>query len=259
MRPSYEIFNFSLASYGTLIFIGLLLGLLTSLLLTKKYQPQLKDDVFYSFLFGFIGVALGGKLLYIITILPRLIKAVQNNLPVKIIIPLLVSGGFVFYGSLIGACLAIYIYSKAFSVPAERLLYFLVPAIPLIHSIGRLGCLAAGCCYGIPSPGFGYFLNQSLIAPQGIKLFPTQLLESIYCFIIFIIILFFFKKIKNGYKLLAIYILLYTPFRFIIEFFRGDLARGKIGLLSTSQIISLIIIFLVLILFINNLHKNKNR
>ena len=87
MRPSYEIFNFSLASYGTLIFIGLLLGLLTSLLLTKKYQPQLKDDVFYSFLFGFIGVALGGKLLYILTILPRLIKAVQNNLPVKIIIP----------------------------------------------------------------------------------------------------------------------------------------------------------------------------
>ena len=29
----------------------------------------------------------------------------------------------------------------------------LVPAVPLFHAFGRVGCFLAGCCYGIPRPG----------------------------------------------------------------------------------------------------------
>lgn len=258
MCPTYTIFNFTLATYGTLIFLGLVLGLMTSIVLVKKYQPTLKDDIFYSFLFGFVGVGIGGKLLYIITIFPVFLKLSQRNIPFKKMLPMITNSGFVFYGSLIGAGIAIFIYSKVFSLPLERLLYFLVPAIPLIHSIGRLGCMAAGCCYGIPCSSFGYYMNKSMIAPQNIKLFPTQLLESIYCLLIFILIVVLFKKINNGYKLLGIYILLYSPFRFLMEFFRGDIIRGGIGVLSTSQIISLLMILLMSYYFIRSHIKSKN-
>ncbi len=255
MFPTYEIFDITFASYGTLILIGILAGFAVSVALTKKHSPELTDDVIYAFLLSGIGVAVGGKLLFFIVSLREIIEILKSDLPFMLRIKLIMQGGFVFYGSLIGVGLAIYIYSRAFKVKAERLLYFLVPSIPLIHSIGRIGCLAAGCCYGVACPDFGYELNRSPIAPHGIRLFPTQLLESIYCFLIFILILFLFKKITNGYHLLAVYIFAYAPFRFGIEFFRGDAARGIWGIFSTSQIISLVLIVITIIY----LSKHKKR
>jgi phosphatidylglycerol:prolipoprotein diacylglycerol transferase len=38
------------------------------------------------------------------------------------------------------------------------------------------------------------------------------------------------------------YLLLYGFGRFVIEFFRGDLIRGSVGILSTSQFISIFIV-----------------
>lgn len=251
MFPFYKIFHYQLASYGTLIVFGLLLGGLLSYLLARKKQPALKEDVLYAFLISNLGVAIGGKLLFILVSFPDLIKIFKQQWPIEYIIGYVLQGGFVFYGSMIGSVLALYIYAKAFHISLERLIYYLTPAIPLIHSIGRIGCLAAGCCYGIPMKTFGYQLNRSLIAPHHITLFPTQLLESAFCFIIFIIILLLFKKIQNGYQLFAVYILLYAPFRFFIEFYRGDIERGFIGDLSVSQTISLVlfIFFLIVLCF----------
>ncbi len=249
MFPFYEIFHYRLASYGTLIVLGLLLGIFISYLLVRKNQPELKEDVIYAFLIASLGVAIGGKLLFILVSSADMINLVKQQVPVEYIAGYILQGGFVFYGSMIGAVMALYIYAKAFHVSLERLIYYLTPAIPLIHSIGRIGCLAAGCCYGIPMKSFGYQLNKSLTAPHHITLFPTQLLESVFCFLIFMIVLLLFKKIKHGYRLFAVYILLYAPFRFFIEFYRGDIERGFIGFFSTSQIISLLLFIPLFIIF----------
>lgn len=235
------------------------MGLATAYLLAKKNQPEFTEDIIYSFIYGAIGVGLGGKLLYLIVGIPTLIKAFQFGVGFKLLASWILQGGYVFYGSLIGAFLLIYLYSRQFKISLERILLYLTPAIPLIHSLGRLGCLSAGCCYGVPCEYFGYELNNSLIAPPGIKLFPTQLLESIYCFILFLILLIFFKKINNGYNLISLYVFLYAPFRFFIEFFRGDLHRGLIGTISTSQIISLVLLIITGIYFLKNNKSAKQK
>ncbi|HHU54128.1 MAG TPA: prolipoprotein diacylglyceryl transferase [Clostridiaceae bacterium] len=249
MCSTYEIFGISIPAYGTLIVIGSLFGLLVSYLLVKKNQPEFASDIVFSFLYGMIGVGIGGKLLFIIVELKHLIEAFRIGQGFKLLGIYILQGGYVFYGGLIGAFLMLLIYSRQFKFSLEKIILYLAPAIPLIHGFGRLGCLAAGCCYGIPCETFGYELNHSPIAPPGIKLFPTQLLEAIYCFFIFIVLFTLFKKIKNGYKLISIYILFYSPFRFLIEFVRGDIQRGFIGIISTSQFISILLMIITGIIY----------
>ena len=106
----------------------------------------------------------------------------------------------------------------------KNLMFFLnimIIGIVIAHSLGRVGCFLAGCCYGkettsilgvtFPKGSTAYFLygpNHNVL--------PTQLFEAIFLFILFII-LFFMKK--NQF---ITYLFSYGIFRFILEFFRGD-------------------------------------
>ena len=93
------------------------------------------------------------------------------------------------------------------------------------------------------------------------SLIPTQIISSIFDFILAGILIWYLysleKKNKeyNAGKVIGVYMILYSIGRFIIEFFRGDLERGFIGTLSTSQVISIGIIIFGLIVF--NLDKIK--
>jgi phosphatidylglycerol:prolipoprotein diacylglycerol transferase len=134
-----------------------------------------------------------------------------------------------------------------------------VPSIPLIHAIGRLGCYFAGCCYGIPYDGPGHVtFHISPSAPNEIALFPTQLLESGLNIFACLLLLLYAKPEQKPGKVLGIYITYYAILRFLIEFFRGDGARGILIGISTSQWISLALIpiGLWLIIFKNKLSHN---
>ena len=60
------------------------------------------------------------------------------------------SGG-TFYGGVIGAVLTILLYSYFQKLPLLPVLDVCAVGVPLGHAIGRLGCFAAGCCYGKPT------------------------------------------------------------------------------------------------------------
>ena len=93
----------------------------------------------------------------------------------------------------------------------------------VIQSLGRVGCFMAGCCYG----------------RNGI---PVQLIEAGFDIMLAV---FFAVKGKNcAFRRCAAarYVIYYASFRFVIEFFRGDAIRGHIGVLSTSQWISIVAI-----------------
>ena len=60
------------------------------------------------------------------------------------------SGG-TFYGGVLGAVLAIAVYAYTHTLPVLPILDSFAAALPLSHAIGRLGCFAAGCCYGKPT------------------------------------------------------------------------------------------------------------
>lgn len=169
----------------------------------------------------------------------------------------LLRGGFVFYGGLLGGGAA-YLGIKWKIPMAADYSSLIATLIPLGHGFGRIGCHFAGCCYGKICQHAPYVVyRNSVFAPNHVRLFPVQLAESFGNFLIFFVLLYFLltrgsEKARNGER----YLILYSFLRFFLEFFRGDILRGEIGIFSTSQWISLILIFSV-ILF--RLLKKKKR
>ena len=257
MLPYINILGRTLPTYGLLGFIGIVVAICFGVFYFSKFYDVKKEDIFYASMFAMIGIAIGAKLLYIITIFPDLIKNF-NVIDWKTLIPRLLQGGFVFYGGLIGGIIGLYVYSKSFNISFKKLCLILIPVVPIFHSIGRIGCLLAGCCHGREYNGFGSitFYNSDL-APNGMPLFPMQIVESICNLTIFTIILLTYKRFKGTYKTIVLYCVLYSIVRFVLEFFRGDVARGII-VLSTSQWISIALFIIGIFLFVHeNKHKNN--
>ena len=140
------------------------------------------------------------------------------------------SGG-TFYGGFLGGVLAIFLYTHFEKMPVLPVLDTFAVALPLGHSIGRLGCFAAGCCYGKPTslPWGVTFTNPiaSRIAgtPLGVPLHPTQLYEAAAEFLNFILLAWLSRRQRFTGQMLGTYFVLYGIERGTIEFFRGDPGR----------------------------------
>ncbi len=102
-----------------------------------------------------------------------------------------------------------------------------VVPIPLGQAIGRLGCLAAGCCGGAPAPlGWGLWLPDT----SGVWLnrYPTQLISLALNLFIFLLLLALERQPAGSRwrpfpgSMLAIYVLLFSAKRFGVEFLRAD-------------------------------------
>ena len=78
-------------------------------------------------------------------------------------------------------------------------------------------------------------------------------------FVHFGILLFIAGRKKKDGQVAACYLLFYSIGRFILEFFRGDLIRGSVGVLSTSQFISLFIGVAGILILILRSRENPGR
>lgn len=147
------------------------------------------------------------------------------------------NSGIVFYGALIGGVLAAVVTCKILKVKIEELEMCVVPYIPLGHSIGRIGCLLAGCCYGFSYDGI-FSVTSRLNIELG-PYFPVQAVEATLNLLIMGALLIYTKKNRAKYCVTSLYLILYSVLRFVLEFFRGDAIRGVFWQLSTSQWISI--------------------
>ncbi len=153
-------------------------------------------------------------------------------------------GGLVFYGSPIGGTFAALVACRLLGVPFLRLADAAIPAIPVAHALGRIGCFLAGCCFGAPWDGPWAVRFTHPFAPGAhpdVLRHPTQLYEA---FGLLVLALGFAlapaRDVGTGRRALA-YALAYAALRFTVELFRGDAVRGLFlgGALSTSQLLSL--------------------
>ena len=159
--------------------------------------------------------------------------------------------GMTFLGGLVGGVLCFFLFY--FSVghfafrKKEHLLHLslfvrcAIPCIVLAHAFGRIGCLFAGCCYGIPSETLGL---PMLIKGVYEKRIATQLIESIFLFLLFGVLTYLLLKKDNAY-IAQIYLIAYGVFRFAIEYLRDD-PRGSSGIsfITPSQLTSILLIVL---------------
>lgn len=247
MLPYIDVFGRQISMYALCILIGLALGILAAFFRANIYKCPW-EDVLYASFYGILGSIAGGKLLYLLTNLSWILKHSAEILGNQEALVALFTGGFVFYGGILGALAGIYLYAKQYHLRTGMILEILVPSVPLAHALGRVGCFCAGCCYGLPmEPPWGVYFIHSLSAPGDISFFPVQLLEAGCNLAIFIFLFVKYKDKKTKGEASCFYLLSYGILRFALEFLRADAERGFLFGLSTSQWIS---IFLVVSVFI---------
>ena len=189
-------------------------------------------------IFGLVGA----KLLSIFTrFSPSEIKGILFSAPLS----LLTESGLVFYGGLIAGIPAAYIAARKVNEKIGIYENIFITALPAAHAFGRIGCFFAGCCYGCKTslPVGVIYTDPISDAPTGIPLFPIQLFEAGYNAFIFFILLAMLIKIPEKKLNLPIYFICYGTERFFAEMFRADDIRGFYFGLSTSQWISIAVIF----------------
>lgn len=227
--------------YGLMIAIGFFMALVTTLRRGKK--RGFDEDIIYGIFFcAIIGGMVGTRLLYYIVELPQIMKDPSILWNFK--------NGYVVYGGIIGGVLTSLVYCK---IKKEAFLpYFdlVVPAVSLAQGFGRIGCFFAGCCYGRETDAwYGIVFHNSSFAPNGVKLIPTQLISSAGNFIIYGLLLFYASRKPKTGRVASMYMLLYGIGRFAVEILRNDF-RGSVGGLSTSQLISVGVVALGVVLYV---------
>lgn len=240
--PYVTLLGKTMPTYGLLGIIGLLLGLLAALLRCKRFGLS-RDDCAYLYVLGAVGALVGAKVLYLLPLLPQLV----GDLPLlasqpEVFVGRYLSGGMVFYGGFLGGIAGAWGAARYFRLRFSRFFPVLVPALPLIHAVGRVGCFCAGCCYGRQAPPpWGISFTHAIAGPNGVPLLPVQLWECGAELAVFFFLLWYSARAVRPGNVLRAYMLAYAPIRFVLEFFRGDLVRGIYGPFSTSQWISLVV------------------
>lgn len=256
-----------LHTYGVLIVIGFLLAMYVAYREARRqgqYAEEVLDFAFWALLGGMIGAR-------VVFILVNWQDYVSH--PMKII--KIWEGGLVFYGAVLGGFAAYLWYArKEKIVGAEQLKLadMMIVGVPLAAAFGRLGCIAAGCCWGdaayhldaagqivadfpvtiqFPEGSLAY---SSLVGSEGsdvvsrmreikatMPLIPVQLIDSFLEVGLFLTLLVVRSRKWFHGQVLLTYGILYPIVRSSLELLRGDTERGYVidGVLSTSQFISL--------------------
>ena len=205
MHPFIHIGSLSLPMYGLCTMVGTVFALLAVFKLRKKGSPLSEDNLLDALIWAILLGFLCAKLLYFIVDPPQMPHSWAELWD-------LISAGLVFYGGLLGGLLGLF-----------------------LHAGGRVGCLMAGCCYGMEYTG------PCAVVLDGVSRLPTQIMEAVFLVILAgVLIAVYLKKPRRG-MVTGLYMTVYAVWRFVIEFFRADY-RGNVGPLSTSQFISLFIL-----------------
>ena len=261
-------------------------GILSSSAICKKLCA-VQNIIFYDFIVisavaGAIGFA-GAKIFFLIDYYTpaHFFKALGYMLSHPKTSGLL-SGGFVFYGGLIGGIAGYFLGVKIARCGLKTFLNTFAFAIPYVHAFGRIGCFCAGCCYGIHYDGpfalhYSHPVSDVVCGPG---IFPVQLLEALLLFVFaFVVLGVICRALRQAQgprvsvqgprvsaqeempALFFLYIIFYSLIRFLLEFLRGDEARGSVNFgtvfsLSISQVVSVILFIAALTLLIFLLIKN---
>ena len=252
MHLYFEFGELTIPSYGLCIMLGVIVANLLAIYIIKRNKLSMDDFIILE-AYTFLGAFIGAKLLFLF-VSRDLIE--WNRIFEIDYFNDLMQGGFVFYGGLIWGLIFTFIAGKVHKINAVVYIRNLIYVIPLIHCFGRIGCYLAGCCYGIPYNGFGAVIfPKDSLAPSGVALFPVQLVEATGLMLIAIIILLLQTKINWVYTL-ETYLISYSILRFALEYVRYDKVRGKFWVFSTSQWISIALIFVSIFLIIYNYKSN---
>jgi len=221
--------------YGLMYLIGILGG--WALGVKRSKQPgspltktQVDDLIFYAA----IGLIIGGRMGYMLF---YDFGALISN-PLNLF--MIWNGGMSFHGGLIGAVTGVYLLSRKINQPLLVLGDFFTPLVPIGLGAGRIGNFINGELWGKVSD-----VPWAMIFPTGGPLprHPSQLYEAfLEGAVLFTILWIYSRKPRGVGAVSGLFLILYSLFRFTIEFVRvPDVQLGYLALdwLTMGQILSL--------------------
>jgi phosphatidylglycerol:prolipoprotein diacylglycerol transferase len=247
-------FGIHLPTYGIFLALAHLLGVTIFLLSVHRHRLPLSPIVDLIFIVIFSGLA-GARVLYVLGH-----GAEFSGQGLKFL--RLWEGGLSFYGGFFAAFPIYFAYLYLRGLPVFTISDLAAPILPLCMGIIRLGCLCAGCCYGLPTRlPWGVHLHSELVPPElrPLALHPTQLYESFSLFVLAGILFWLAeKKILPRGVLATGSIMAYALLRIGLDFFRADIDRNfLLSWLSFSQIAA-VFVFLCGIGLLAYLCRGKN-
>ncbi|MBA3913754.1 MAG: prolipoprotein diacylglyceryl transferase [Acidobacteriales bacterium] len=236
----FHLGSFSLPSYGLLVAIGVLVGIWISVRNSKTLGIDPDSAWNFGILVVLAGI-LGSKILYIIND-----WSIYAANPREIFSLATLQAGGVFSGGLLLAFIAAWWYVRKHKLPALAMCDAFAPGLAIGHAIGRVGCFAAGCCWGKPTDHFWGVTFTNPIAQQWVgtplhqALEPTQLFESAVELANFVFLMWLFKRRKFDGQVFGAYLFLYGIARYFLEFLRDDPGRGSVlgGVMTGTQAIA---------------------
>jgi phosphatidylglycerol---prolipoprotein diacylglyceryl transferase len=225
-------------TYGFFVAIGFLSAVYVIRKLAEKSKldvDKVMDLAFWGTLVGFVGA----RALFVLTRFDTFLADPLSIIKVW-------EGGLVFFGGpLVVVPFGIWFIKKN-KLNVWKTCDVVVPGLTIGHMFGRFGCLSAGCCYGKPTEmPWGIKLYSELVERhlRGVPLHPTQLYEASALLILFVGLLYVFRKKAFDGQVFLTYFMAYPIIRSIVEIYRGDLIRGFIieNWVSTSQFISFLV------------------
>lgn len=244
---AFQIGNIKIYWYAILIALSFLIALIA----IKKDCSKNKinyDDILEVMIIAIPIAIISARLYYVIFNLDYYLKNPLEMLNIK-------NGGLAIYGGIIGACITISICTSKKKINVLKICDICVPYLSLGQSIGRWGNFFNIEAYGTETNNM--FRMGIIESGRYIEVHPTFLYESVCTFVLFLILIYIKRHKKYNGQLTLIYLFFYSGIRMIIEGLRTD--SLMLINIRISQLISIIIFIITLIILICIKTKNKIR
>jgi phosphatidylglycerol:prolipoprotein diacylglycerol transferase len=248
---AFQIFSLEIRWYSLAYIFGIIFGWLycKKKLIKDKQLLNLFDD-FITYLI--VGIILGGRLGYVIFY--NLQYYSENFFEIFMIW----NGGMSFHGGVIGVIVATAIFGKKNNTNLYIFLDLISLVAPIGIFLGRITNYVNSELYGNET---NVIWGVKFITIDNITRHPSQIYEAIFEGLILFFLLNYLAKKSSFQKpglISALFLIFYSLFRFILEFFRAP--DPQIGYLvfhlTLGQFISIIFFFLGIFLYL--LKRNEN-
>lgn len=230
---AFTIFNIDIMWYAIMITSGIVIG--TVICCKRSPKHDLSSDRILNFVIICIPMAIiGARLYYVIfnwsSYQGDIMKIINTR-----------AGGLAIHGGLILGLATAAVLCILWKIRPLNLMDLAAPSIAIAQSIGRWGNYFNSEAHGGPTD------LPWAITVNGQSVHPTFLYESIWCFILFFILIFIDNRRKFEGQTFLTYCILYSFERFFVEGLRTD--SLMIGPLKQAQVLSAIVIIVCVVVY----------
>jgi phosphatidylglycerol:prolipoprotein diacylglycerol transferase len=240
---AFTVFGMDVMWYGVLISLGMVLAVLIS----YKRAPRhgIEPDKVLDFILICIPLGIiGARLYYVVFNWSYYAGDFMKIINIR-------SGGLAIHGGLLFGLGAAVILCLIWKIRPLNVLDLVIPTVALAQSIGRWGNYFNSEAHGGPTD-----LPWAVMI-DGVPCHPTFLYESIWCFLLFIFLLWMDNHRKFEGQIFLLYGMLYSVERFFVEALRTD--SLMIGPFKQAQVLSMTLIILCAAAYVILRRKNKSK